>query len=153
MSWCSPKDKRSLSACPAWPLSPSFLAVLLTQAQFDLAFVVRYKPDEQPSLMPHHDASTFTINIALNRVGIDYEVSPTGLVGKQHPREIGGVGEKNGYLSAGKLPSMGSWATNLPGSVSCLAGLPRVPTSPLVHFGAGSTWSIPHGLLRIYRIQ
>lgn len=51
-------------------LSPS-----LAQAQFDLAFVVRYKPDEQPSLMPHHDASTFTINIALNRVGVDYEVS------------------------------------------------------------------------------
>lgn len=25
--------------------------------------------------MPHHDASTFTINIALNRVGEDYEVS------------------------------------------------------------------------------
>lgn len=24
--------------------------------------------------MPHHDASTFTINIALNRVGVDYEV-------------------------------------------------------------------------------
>ncbi|KAL4677111.1 hypothetical protein H8958_014503 [Nasalis larvatus] len=23
--------------------------------------------------MPHHDASTFTINIALNRVGVDYE--------------------------------------------------------------------------------
>lgn len=45
------------------------------QTQFELAFVVRYKPDEQPSLMPHHDASTFTINIALNRVGIDYEVS------------------------------------------------------------------------------
>lgn len=45
------------------------------QAQFDLAFVVRYKPDEQPSLVPHHDASTFTINIALNRVGVDYEVS------------------------------------------------------------------------------
>uniref|UniRef100_A0A663LML6 Procollagen-lysine,2-oxoglutarate 5-dioxygenase 1 n=1 Tax=Athene cunicularia TaxID=194338 RepID=A0A663LML6_ATHCN len=41
--------------------------------KFELAFVVRYKPDEQPSLMPHHDASTFTINIALNRVGIDYE--------------------------------------------------------------------------------
>lgn len=45
------------------------------QANFDLAFVVRYKPDEQPSLRPHHDASTFTINIALNQVGIDYEVS------------------------------------------------------------------------------
>lgn len=44
-----------------------------TKCLFDLAFVVRYKPDEQPSLVPHHDASTFTINIALNSVGIDYE--------------------------------------------------------------------------------
>ncbi|KAA0713693.1 Procollagen-lysine,2-oxoglutarate 5-dioxygenase 1 [Triplophysa tibetana] len=44
-----------------------------TTAQFDLAFVVRYKPDEQPSLRPHHDASTFTINMALNQVGIDYQ--------------------------------------------------------------------------------
>ena len=45
------------------------------QAQFDLAFVVRYKPDEQPSLKPHHDASTFTVNLALNQVGLDYQVS------------------------------------------------------------------------------
>lgn len=36
-------------------------------------FVVRYKPDEQPSLRPHHDASTYTINIALNSAGVDYE--------------------------------------------------------------------------------
>uniref|UniRef100_A0A1L8E427 procollagen-lysine 5-dioxygenase n=1 Tax=Nyssomyia neivai TaxID=330878 RepID=A0A1L8E427_9DIPT len=35
-------------------------------------FVVRYRPDEQPSLRPHHDSSTYTINIALNRVGVDY---------------------------------------------------------------------------------
>ncbi|XP_073976673.1 procollagen lysyl hydroxylase [Rhodnius prolixus] len=35
-------------------------------------FVVRYKPDEQPSLRPHHDSSTYTINIALNRPKIDY---------------------------------------------------------------------------------
>uniref|UniRef100_A0A3B5KY64 Procollagen-lysine,2-oxoglutarate 5-dioxygenase 1 n=1 Tax=Xiphophorus couchianus TaxID=32473 RepID=A0A3B5KY64_9TELE len=41
--------------------------------KFDLAFVVRYKPDEQPFLRPHHDASTFTINIALNQVGTDYQ--------------------------------------------------------------------------------
>lgn len=61
-----------LSRSSAAPLSPPLPP---TQAQFDLAFVVRYKPDEQPSLMPHHDASTFTINIALNRVGVDYEVS------------------------------------------------------------------------------
>lgn len=61
----------------------------LAQAQFDLAFVVRYKPDEQPSLMPHHDASTFTINIALNSVGVDYEVS-RGRGGPLWPREQAG---------------------------------------------------------------
>ena len=36
-------------------------------------FVVRYRPDEQPSLRPHHDSSTYTINIALNHAGIDFE--------------------------------------------------------------------------------
>ncbi|XP_053203509.1 procollagen-lysine,2-oxoglutarate 5-dioxygenase-like [Panonychus citri] len=36
-------------------------------------FIVRYKPTEQASLKPHHDTSTYTINIALNRPGIDYE--------------------------------------------------------------------------------
>ena len=38
-------------------------------------FIVRYKPDEQPNLKPHHDSSTYTINVALNRVGVDYEVN------------------------------------------------------------------------------
>ena len=37
-------------------------------------FVVRYHPDEQANLRPHHDASTYTINIALNRPNIDYKV-------------------------------------------------------------------------------
>ncbi|KAG9346407.1 hypothetical protein JZ751_006718 [Albula glossodonta] len=36
-------------------------------------FVVRYRPGEQPYLRPHHDSSTFTINIALNRKGIDFQ--------------------------------------------------------------------------------
>uniref|UniRef100_A0A8C4N033 Isopenicillin N synthase-like Fe(2+) 2OG dioxygenase domain-containing protein n=1 Tax=Eptatretus burgeri TaxID=7764 RepID=A0A8C4N033_EPTBU len=36
-------------------------------------FVVRYKPDEQPLLRPHHDSSTFTINVSLNQVGVDYQ--------------------------------------------------------------------------------
>lgn len=35
-------------------------------------FVVRYRPDEQPSLRPHHDASTYTLNLALNEGGEDY---------------------------------------------------------------------------------
>ena len=37
-------------------------------------FMVRYKPDEQPELRPHHDTSTYTINVAMNRPGIDYQV-------------------------------------------------------------------------------
>lgn len=39
----------------------------------DLAFVVRYHPAEQASLMPHHDSSTYTMNIALNTPGKDYQ--------------------------------------------------------------------------------
>lgn len=38
----------------------------------ELAFVVRYNPSEQPSLRPHHDTSTYTLNIALNSPGQDY---------------------------------------------------------------------------------
>lgn len=41
--------------------------------QAQMNFVVRYKPNEQPALRPHHDSSTYTINIALNKPGIDYE--------------------------------------------------------------------------------
>jgi len=36
-------------------------------------FAVRYKPDEQRELKPHHDTSTYTINIALNVPHVDYE--------------------------------------------------------------------------------
>ncbi|XP_061114033.1 procollagen-lysine,2-oxoglutarate 5-dioxygenase 1 [Conger conger] len=55
------------------PITEKLYPGYYTKAQFDLAFVVRYKPDEQPFLRPHHDASTFTVNIALNQLGIDYE--------------------------------------------------------------------------------
>ncbi|XP_062870973.1 multifunctional procollagen lysine hydroxylase and glycosyltransferase LH3 isoform X2 [Trichomycterus rosablanca] len=43
------------------------------KAKAIMNFVVRYRPDEQPALRPHHDSSTFTINIALNSKGKDYE--------------------------------------------------------------------------------
>lgn len=36
-------------------------------------FVVRYRPNEQSFLKPHHDSSTFTINVALNHAGVDFE--------------------------------------------------------------------------------
>lgn len=38
-----------------------------------MMFAVRYRPDEQASLRPHHDASTYSIDIALNSRGLDYE--------------------------------------------------------------------------------
>jgi hypothetical protein len=38
-------------------------------------FVVKYNPNGQFLLRPHHDSSTFTINVALSRSGIDYEVT------------------------------------------------------------------------------
>ncbi|VDN16477.1 unnamed protein product [Dibothriocephalus latus] len=38
-------------------------------------FVVRYHPTEQPFLRNHHDASTYTLDMALNRAHIDYQVT------------------------------------------------------------------------------
>jgi procollagen-lysine,2-oxoglutarate 5-dioxygenase len=38
-----------------------------------LNFVVRYRPGEQDHLKPHHDSSMYTVNIALNRAGEDFE--------------------------------------------------------------------------------
>ena len=35
--------------------------------------IFRYRPDEQPDLAPHDDNSIYTTNLALSRVGIDYE--------------------------------------------------------------------------------
>ena len=37
-------------------------------------FVAKYTPNEQKLLKPHHDASTFTINLSLNKFSVDYEV-------------------------------------------------------------------------------
>ncbi|KAH3821107.1 procollagen-lysine,2-oxoglutarate 5-dioxygenase 1-like isoform X1 [Dreissena polymorpha] len=38
-----------------------------------LNFIVKYHPERQRELRPHHDSSTFTINIALNRPHVDYQ--------------------------------------------------------------------------------
>lgn len=50
-------------------------SILFFQGHALLNFVVKYTTDRQRSLRPHHDASTFTINIALNKVGDDFQVS------------------------------------------------------------------------------
>lgn len=44
------------------------------KAESYMNFVVKYWPEGQDSLRPHHDSSTFTINVALSRPGIDFEV-------------------------------------------------------------------------------
>ncbi|XP_060608612.1 procollagen-lysine,2-oxoglutarate 5-dioxygenase 2-like [Ruditapes philippinarum] len=41
-----------------------------------LNFVVKYNTERQKELRPHHDSSTFTINIALNTPKLDYEWYP-----------------------------------------------------------------------------
>ena len=53
--------------------------VILLQLQAIMNFVVRYRPDEQPNLRPHHDSSTFTVNMALNTKDVDYEVTDSEL--------------------------------------------------------------------------
>lgn len=43
-----------------------------SEARSIMNFVVKYDPNRQYYLRPHHDASTYTINIALTRPGIDH---------------------------------------------------------------------------------
>uniref|UniRef100_A0AAZ3NVF4 PLOD1-3-like GT domain-containing protein n=1 Tax=Oncorhynchus tshawytscha TaxID=74940 RepID=A0AAZ3NVF4_ONCTS len=56
------------------PVTEKLYPGYFPKAQAVMNFVVRYRPDEQPSLRPHHDSSTFTINVALNSKGMDYQV-------------------------------------------------------------------------------
>ncbi|XP_023102058.2 multifunctional procollagen lysine hydroxylase and glycosyltransferase LH3 isoform X2 [Felis catus] len=56
------------------PMTESLFPGYHTKTRAVMNFVVRYRPDEQPSLRPHHDSSTFTLNVALNHKGLDYEV-------------------------------------------------------------------------------
>lgn len=39
----------------------------------NISFIVRYHPKGQKELKAHHDSSTYTLNIALNKCGVDYE--------------------------------------------------------------------------------
>uniref|UniRef100_A0A0N4UAS7 Fe2OG dioxygenase domain-containing protein n=1 Tax=Dracunculus medinensis TaxID=318479 RepID=A0A0N4UAS7_DRAME len=50
-----------------------FLGYYHQPIESHMMFVVRYKPDEQASLRPHHDASTYSIDVALNKQGVDFQ--------------------------------------------------------------------------------
>ncbi|TGZ56001.1 hypothetical protein CRM22_010249 [Opisthorchis felineus] len=43
-------------------------------------FVVRYRPDEQSSLRPHHDASSYSLTIALNEAEVEFQGGGTRFV-------------------------------------------------------------------------
>ncbi|XP_070560691.1 procollagen-lysine,2-oxoglutarate 5-dioxygenase 1-like [Ptychodera flava] len=55
------------------PIQEKLYPGYYSKAHAIMNFMVRYRPDEQPALRAHHDASTFTINVALNKHGVDYE--------------------------------------------------------------------------------
>uniref|UniRef100_A0A672UV05 procollagen-lysine 5-dioxygenase n=1 Tax=Strigops habroptila TaxID=2489341 RepID=A0A672UV05_STRHB len=55
------------------PVTLKVFAGYYTKGFALLNFVVKYSPDRQRSLRPHHDSSTFTINIALNKIGEDFQ--------------------------------------------------------------------------------
>lgn len=71
-----------------WFLCSADQHVFSHQCETPLNFVVRYKPDEQPLLVPHHDASTFTINVALNSKGVDYQVNEAEPAGSRSYRMV-----------------------------------------------------------------
>ncbi|XP_030072049.1 procollagen-lysine,2-oxoglutarate 5-dioxygenase 2 isoform X2 [Microcaecilia unicolor] len=55
------------------PVTLKVFAGYYTKGRALLNFVVKYHPDRQFYLRPHHDASTFTINIALNNKNVDFQ--------------------------------------------------------------------------------
>ncbi|KAG9494248.1 hypothetical protein GDO78_001873 [Eleutherodactylus coqui] len=55
------------------PITLKVFAGYYTKGHALLNFVVKYTPDRQYYLRPHHDASTFTINIALNTKDLDFQ--------------------------------------------------------------------------------
>lgn len=55
------------------PIITTIFTGYTTDAQSHMNFVVKYTLSGQFLLRPHHDASTYTVNLALNRPGVDYE--------------------------------------------------------------------------------
>eukprot|EP00730_Choanoeca_flexa_P020289 TRINITY_DN9919_c0_g1_i1.p1 TRINITY_DN9919_c0_g1~~TRINITY_DN9919_c0_g1_i1.p1 ORF type:complete len:743 (+),score=187.34 TRINITY_DN9919_c0_g1_i1:176-2404(+) len=55
------------------PITSHWYTGYTLEGRVTLDFVVRYRPDRQASLRPHHDASTVTLNVALNQGGVDYQ--------------------------------------------------------------------------------
>lgn len=61
--------------CQVWTLLSECLTSTLLQAHSIMNFVVKYSLGGQSYLRPHHDASTYTINVALSEPRVDHWVS------------------------------------------------------------------------------
>ncbi|XP_077480891.1 procollagen-lysine,2-oxoglutarate 5-dioxygenase 2 isoform X2 [Stigmatopora argus] len=55
------------------PVTLKVFSGYYTKAHAVMNFVVKYTPERQSYLRPHHDSSTFTINIALNNKDVDFQ--------------------------------------------------------------------------------
>ncbi|KAM8822969.1 procollagen-lysine,2-oxoglutarate 5-dioxygenase 2 isoform 2-T2 [Spinachia spinachia] len=55
------------------PITLKVFSGYFTKAYSIMNFVVKYTPERQAYLRPHHDTSTFTINIALNNKDTDFQ--------------------------------------------------------------------------------
>lgn len=61
---------------------------------YNIAFIVKYSEDGQTKLDPHHDASAYTTNIALNTYGVDYTGGGCNFLHKK----VECIGNLKGYL-------------------------------------------------------
>ncbi|KAL4635866.1 procollagen-lysine,2-oxoglutarate 5-dioxygenase 2-like [Arapaima gigas] len=55
------------------PVATKVFSGYSTKSYALMNFVAKYSADRLANLKPHHDTSTFTINIALNRKGVDFQ--------------------------------------------------------------------------------
>lgn len=61
---------------------------------YNISFIVKYTPQGQSKLDPHHDASAYTTNIALNTYGVDYTGGGCNFVHKK----VETIGNLKGHL-------------------------------------------------------
>ena len=54
------------------PVADKYYSGYVTKGT-NISFMVKYTPSGQPNLRPHHDASTYSLNVALNKRGIDFQ--------------------------------------------------------------------------------
>ena len=116
-----------------------------------LNFVVRYKPDEQPLLAPHHDASTFTINVALNSKDIDYQVNDLTEATQVQPAAIAGPPQRSPITPLPRaLEAAGGIPSSLTPSLALSPSFPSSAAPSLSSHGKLKEWAGDGGLVCLF---